>query len=74
MQSVRIEPQENSRILLVDIVCGCGKNGLRNEATGNRSFKHPIALGVAANTVLSCECGKKYGVRPQGNHIHVFDA
>lgn len=73
MKSVRIEPGNERGIFLIDVVCDCGQNGLTNEATGERSFKHEVRAGCGEqDTVLSCsECGKKYRVHPQGTHIHV---
>ena len=72
MQSIRIEPQDGGEVLLIDVVCDCGQNGLRNEDTGETSFKHRVALGATGGNVLACGCGKRYRLHPQGTHIHIF--
>ena len=71
MKSVRIEPVSTS-VLLVDVVCDCGRNGLRDES-GNADFKHKIRVGATEqDKVLSCDCGKRYRLHPQTGHVHVF--
>ncbi len=72
MKSVRVEPA-GAGTLLIDVACDCGRNGLRDEA-GNSDFKHKIRIGATeSDKTLSCDCGRKYGLHPQTDHIHVFD-
>lgn len=71
MQGVRVQPAPKGK-LLIDIVCDCGNNGLRNKITGEETFKHPIELGVGEAVVVICEiCQNEYSIQPQSGHIHV---
>lgn len=70
MKDVRIETSINGKAFFVDVTCCCGKNGLTNLSTGERSFEHRVVLG-GEELLLVCDCGKKYRVRPQKLHIHV---
>ncbi len=72
MNSVRIEPADD-KVLLVDVVCDCTRNGLVDSRTGVSSFKHIVQItgSPAGSFNLSCTCGKVYEVRIQGTHIHV---
>ncbi len=71
MKSVRIQPDVGD-VLLVDIVCDCGQNGLRNIETSEVSFTHPILMRALVDTKLKCDgCGAQYTLHPQQNHIHV---
>jgi len=72
MKSIRIEPAAGGRTLRIDVVCDCGNNGLVDEISGEESFKHEVKLGVEQDKILTCSCGKKYRLHPQGTHIHVF--
>ncbi len=73
MKDIRIELLVNGRTLLVDVVCDCGNNALVDEATGGAKFKHEITMGDdREDKILICGCGKKYRLRPQKYHIHVF--
>lgn len=69
MKQVRIQPESNT-VHLIDIVCDCGANGLRDNDTWECSFKHSVTLG-GRDIQLICECGTKYLVRPQSSHFHV---
>lgn len=74
MKSVRIQPDQDG-VLLVDIVCDCGKNGLKEKISGEASFKHVVKTGGdEQDKVLACECGREFRIHPQMNHIHIFDA
>lgn len=76
MKSVRVQPLPETNDVLVDVMCDCWSNGLTNEATGEKSFKHRVAMGQPAEEpqiILRCECGARYGVRAQTNHVHVYD-
>ena len=76
MKSVRVQPEQGGNVLLVDVVCNCGSNGLTNVETGEASYKHNVRLGEpakAVDTVLRCRCGKSYRLHPQKSHLHVFD-
>ena len=76
MKSVRIEPvnPDIANTLFVDVVCDCGKNGLKNEA-GHTDFKHMVTtVAGEPDKLLSCECGRKYLLHPQNGHIHIFNA
>lgn len=71
MKSVRIEPVTRG-ILLIDIVCGCGRNALTNVKTSEPSFKHEVRLWTTDDIYLKCEsCQAEYVVHPQRDHIHV---
>lgn len=72
MKNIRIEPIAQGRTLLVDMVCDCGQNCLVDEASGEASFKHPVSVGSGRDKILLCSCGKKYRLRPQETHIHIF--
>jgi hypothetical protein len=72
MKNIRIEPAADGRLLLIDVVCDCGENGLTDDEGGQESFKHVVRIGGVQDKILSCHCGKKYRLRPQGTHIHVF--
>jgi hypothetical protein len=69
MKQVRIQPVDEN-VYLVDVVCDCGVNGLRNVSTNERSFKHQVNIG-GDEVILQCDCGKKYLIHPQLNHFHV---
>lgn len=73
MNGVRIEPIDGSKVFLVDVVCDCGHNGLFNEATGERSFKHRIEVGATSEQkiLVRCDCGKKYVITAQRTHVHI---
>jgi hypothetical protein len=73
MKAVRVEVGGERGVLLIGIVCDCGKNGLEDEA-GNQSFKHEVRVGHHDDTVLHCSaCGKKYRLFSQEGHIHIKD-
>lgn len=78
MENVRIESSVDGRSFLVDITCICGRNGLRDEATGETSYKHVVPQGaekvdgVVREVRLICSCGRKYGIQVQRTHIHVY--
>lgn len=75
MRSVRIQPAEAGTVLLIDIVCQCGNNGMKNVATGEFSFKHRIPRGIGDPVTLKCgTCEREYVVQPQGDHVHVSGA
>lgn len=48
MQSIRIEPtiKDGLLVLLVDVVCDCGRNNLRRVVDGKASVKHAIPMGT----------------------------
>lgn len=74
MHSVRIEPTTiNDEItFLIDIVCICGLNRLTDEKTGETSFKHEVRLcSMQEDKKLVCDCGQRYTLHPQRNHLHV---
>ena len=72
MRSVRIEPIKNGTVLLVDITCECGNNGLTNTKTTETSFKHEVVLGSREDIVLECgTCSQTYTLNPQDTHIHI---
>lgn len=71
MRAVRIQSLLGT-VHLVDVVCDCGANGLKNTETNERSFKHIIDLD-GPDVVLSCDCGASYRVHPQSNHFHVMN-
>jgi hypothetical protein len=71
---VRIEPTDEGKVVLIDVVCKCGRNGLQNKATGGREVKHRVELGIGKpNIELVCLCTKEYVVRTQRTHCHVFE-
>src|SRR4051812_26476940 len=73
MNSVRIETVPSDPLtLLIDVVCDCGNNGLTNDATGERSFRHAVRINSGHDVVLVCVCGRKYRLHPQSKHIHVY--
>lgn len=69
MKSVRVQPAETG-LLLVDVVCDCGSNGLTDFDSNESSFRHKVLLGGKPMT-LRCDCGKRYLLTPQSTHIHV---
>ena len=69
--NIRIEPS-TAKILLVDVTCSCGANGLKNVGTGARNFKHVVQLG-GNDVTLICDCGKRYMIHPQTDHFHVSE-
>ena len=76
MKSIRIEPAQQGRVLLIDVVCDCGRNALKSTQTGDTSFKHAVLITddtfEGVDDILVCDCGKKYRLHPQRGHIHVF--
>jgi hypothetical protein len=70
MQGVRVEIDKNT--FFIDVICDCGKNGLIDEETRNRSFKHEMK-NPGETKVLICECGKKYSVKVSKNHVYVIN-
>lgn len=73
MIDVRIQPI-SERMISVDIVCDCGRNGLMNEFTGERSFHHSVLVNAqhpSESPTLRCECGKRYCIVSQRDHIHI---
>lgn len=71
MQSVRIQPV-SEKLLLIDVVCDCGRNGLADKTTGDSNFKHPIVLGSNEVKILVCvNCKNEYTVLAQNNHLHI---
>ncbi len=74
MKSVRIQ-LDCDNVLLVDITCSCGRNGLKDKRSGEASFKHVVKTGAYEHDeVLVCDCGKEFRIRPQTNHIHISNA
>jgi hypothetical protein len=73
MKSIRIEPIAEGCMLLVDVVCDCGNNGLTDKTSGEVSFKHEIRIGAEQDKILACRCGKRYHIHSQGTHIHVLN-
>ncbi|MBI2639883.1 MAG: NADAR family protein [Candidatus Sungbacteria bacterium] len=74
MQSVRVQPVSaaSEKLLLIDVVCDCGSNGLMDKTTGDSSFKHPVVLGSSeAKTLVCVTCKKEYTVLAQSNHLHI---
>lgn len=72
MDGIRIEPSEGGRVLLLDVICKCGTNCLRNAATGQQSFKHAIGVGEGERIELVCpSCSANYEVYAQTGHVHV---
>jgi len=77
MKAIRIEPviKDGQIVLLIDIQCDCGNNGLISSQTGKGEFKQPVIMGKSVpNITLSCKrhgCRKKYVLVSQGNHLHI---
>lgn len=73
MKDLRIQPTQDGKAVLVDVVCDCGQNSLENDATGVESCQHKVLLGAGNPvTVLRCSCGNQYALQPEGDHLHVF--
>jgi len=73
MKSIRIKVIATDMIA-IDVVCGCGRNCLKNETTGESSTSHGILVGdlhPSSSPVLVCDCGKRYKVVSQRDHMHV---
>lgn len=74
IMSVRIEPTEGGRAVLIDVVCACGRNGLMDETSDQSSFKHAMAIWTMRpkNMILACDCGNEFTLLPQDVSAHVF--
>ena len=74
MKSVRVQPALMN-MLKIDIVCNCGKNGLKDEELGINSYGHVILIGATTTQEKTrsfiCTCGQKYSVVSHGDHIHI---
>ena len=70
--NVRIEPADGGRAALIDVVCACGLNGLKDEASNQTSFKHRVELGSSTHKILGCDCGNQFTLQPQRSSIHIF--
>jgi len=71
MRSVRIEPVDGGKAVLVDVVCECGMNGLTNKNTGKASFKHLVSLGGTDFFLMCGACKAEYILHPQLSHLHI---
>ncbi|HEY4507166.1 MAG TPA: hypothetical protein VJH71_03375 [Candidatus Paceibacterota bacterium] len=73
IMGIRIEPISKNMVA-IDITCGCGRNGLKNENTGEVGFHHSILVGdrrTSASPAFICRCGQRFNVVSQGDHFHV---
>ncbi len=75
MRSVQIQilPAIAGDVLPINIVCDCGLNGLKDEATGETSFGHRISPHSRQDKILVCDCGERYRLysRIQSGHTYV---
>jgi len=71
MKDVRIIPGQP--ISTVGILCECGNSAMTNLQIGLKAFMHEMRLCDTESVPLSCECGKKFRIRPQKNHFHVTE-
>jgi hypothetical protein len=69
IQSVRIEP-DGAGTLWTDVVCGCGRNGLRADGEPHGNFRHRLEPG-GKERILACACGALFRLRPQQGHVHI---
>jgi hypothetical protein len=72
MRSVRIEP-DGAGTLWTDVVCGCGRNGLRADGEPHGNFRHRLEPG-GKERILACTCGTRFRLRPQRGHAHIETA
>ncbi len=73
MKSIRIQPI-SGEMISVDIVCDCGRNGLKNQMTGEVGFHHSLLVGgghTSLSPIFVCACGRRYEVTSQNDHFHI---
>ena len=71
MKDVRIKPI-TERLLLVSVTCDCGSNCHTDENSGLERFRHEVSVGGTTDRIIVCNCGNKFRLHPQGNHVHVM--
>lgn len=70
--NARVEPAEGGRAALIDVVCACGRNGLKDEGSDQTSFKHRLELSSGTHKILRCDCGDQFTLIAERSSVHIL--